>query len=166
MFYETSDRRIETWAEDIGGLENMYVTPSPTKKQASAGNFGRNWLIFKTTPERQEEAWKLTRWLTATRQYDLYLAVTPFLPPRKSIFETGNWSWLVKEVPQLETIADAVQKYGYRPWHPNIGTHYRAVGSAMSAAFKTPNVSIKDTLDEVVNAINLDMEKFRASFKG
>ncbi len=166
MFYETSALRIKTWAEDIGGLQNMYVTPSPTKKQAFAGNFGRNWLIYKSTPERQEAAWELTRWLTSTEQNAHYVASIAFLPARQSIFETMKWKALQQEVPQFQTFVDAVLKYGYRPWHPNLGTHYRAVAGAMGEAFKTPNVSIKDTLDEVANAINVDIEKFQASFKG
>ena len=166
MFYETSALRIKTWAEDIGGLQNMYVTPSPTKKQAFAGNFGRNWLIFKSTPERQEAAWELTRWLTSTEQNAHYVASIAFLPARRSIFETMKWKALQEQVPQFQTFVDAVLNYGYRPWHPNLGAHYRAVGAAMGTTFKTPNVSIKDTLDEAANAINVDIEKFQASFKG
>ena len=166
LFYETSALRIKTWAEDIGGLQNMYVTPSPTKKQAFAANFGRNWLIYKTTPERQEAAWELTRWLTSTEQNAHYVASIAFLPARRSIFDNQKWKALQASVPQFQTFVDAVLNYGFRPWHPNLGKHYRALGAAVGETFKTPNVSMKDSLDAVVREINVDLEKFKATYKG
>ncbi|MAG36278.1 MAG: hypothetical protein CL878_08545 [Dehalococcoidia bacterium] len=166
MFYETSARRIKTWAEDIGGLQNMYVTPSPTKKQPFAGNYGRNWLIYKSTGERQEAAWEFTRWVTSTDQNAHYVVSIAFPPARKSIFSHPKWKALEAEIPQFQTFVDAVVNYGYRPWHPNLGTHYRAVGAAMGEVYKSPNVSVKEHLDAVAQQVNLDIDKFRAEYKG
>ncbi|MAE29019.1 MAG: hypothetical protein CMJ87_08605 [Planctomycetes bacterium] len=166
MFYETSARRIATWAEDIGGLENMYVTPSPTKKQPFAGNYGRNVLIFKSNPGRQEASWEFMRWLTATDQNAHYVASIVFLPGRKSIFNTPAWRKIEEEIPQFQTFVDAINKYGYRPWHPNLGNHYRTVGDAVGKAFESSNVSVKTLLDETARQVDVDLEKFRSTYKG
>ena len=68
-------------------------------------------------------------------------------------------------MPQLRAIIDHVLRCGFRPWHLQRGTHYRAAADDMGTAGETPNVSIEDALDEVANAIKLDMEQFRASDK-
>ena len=84
-FYETSAYRIVQWAQDIGGLENMYITPAPTKKQSFTGTFGSNDVMFKTNTEQQEAAWQVLRWITSTEPAAHYTKVIHFLPARRSI---------------------------------------------------------------------------------
>ena len=69
-------------------------------------------------------------------------------------------------MPQFQTFVDAVLKYGYRPWHPNLGNHYRTVGAAMGKTFANPNASVKDSLDEAARLVTLNMEKFTSEYKG
>ena len=123
MEWETSAYRVVQWAERIGGLENMYVAPSPTKKQPFIANLGQNTAMFKTSSQQQDAAWQVMRWLTSTEPAAHYAAVTFFLPPRKSVLTTPEYAQNLKDVPQFKTFVDALD-YGYRPFHPEFPEIY------------------------------------------
>ena len=158
MHYETSARRLVTWAQDIGGLENMYVSPSPTNKQPFIGTFGQNLVMFRTHPTRQEASWQVMRWLTSTEPAAHYAAVTMFLPPRRSVLETAEYSQVLKDVPQFQTFVDALN-YAFRPFHPDFPAHYGRIRTLMDAVRKEP-IGVKDAVAEAAREVNVMLDDF------
>ena len=158
MHYETSARRLVTWAQDIGGLENMYVSPSPTKQQPFIGTFGQNLVMLKTDSTRQQAAWQVMRWLTSTEPAAHYAAVTMFLPPRRSVLETAAYSQVLKDVPQFQTFVDALN-YTFRPYHLDFPAHYGRIRGLMDAVRKEP-IGVKDAVAEAAREVNVMLEQF------
>ena len=101
LFYETSAKRVITWAQDIGGLDKMYVSPPPTQKQAFTIAFGRQFTQFKTEPAREEAGWGFLRWLTSTDGLAHYSAGTMFMPARRSILTHPKWLAVMKIAPAV-----------------------------------------------------------------
>ena len=160
MEWETSAYRVVQWAERIGGLENMYVAPSPTKKQPFIANLGQNTAMFKTSSQQQDAAWQVMRWLTSTEPAAHYAAVTFFLPPRKSVLTTPEYAQNLKDVPQFKTFVDALD-YGYRPFHPEFPEIYGTFQSLVSRPSWKELRSVKDDLDEAARVINAKLEDFQ-----
>ncbi|MDE2992426.1 MAG: extracellular solute-binding protein [Chloroflexota bacterium] len=161
QFYETSASRLVTWAQDIGGLDNMYVTPSPTKKQPFVANFGQNTYLFKTNTQQMEAAWQVMRWLTSTDAAAHYAAVTMFLAPRKSVLVHPEYQAVRERVPQFETFVQSLS-YGFRPFHPTLPSMFGGIGGMLSEAGKNPNANLKDGLAEMVRVENAKLAKWTA----
>ena len=162
MHYETSAYRLVLWARSIGGLENMYVSPSPTKKDPFIATFGQNMVMFNTTPTRQEAAWQVMRWLTSTEPAAHYAAVTMFLPPRRSVVETAEYSQVLKDVPQFQKFVEALN-YAFRPSHPEFPKHYGRITELMSAVRKQP-IGVKDAVEQAAREINAMLEQFNQKY--
>ena len=163
-FYETSAYRIVQWAQDIGGLENMYITPAPTKKQSFTGTFGSNDVMFKTNTEQQEAAWQVLRWITSTEPAAHYTKVIHFLPARRSILQVPEYQQILKDVPQFQTFVDTLE-HAYRPTHPEFGQYIGDINNTMRGIQKEPR-AVKDDLDQLVRTINAKMDDFEKRTAG
>ncbi len=161
LFYETSARRVITWAQDIGGLDKMYVSPPPTKKQAFTIAFGRQFTQFRTEPAREEAGWGFLRWLTSTDGLAHYSAGTMFMPARKSILTHPKWLAVMKIAPQYQTFLDQ-QEFGFRPFHPTLNKASRPYNAAMQETWKNPNAAPKTLFDEAARQMTVLLEDFRA----
>lgn len=159
MFYETSASRLVSWAQDIGGLENMYVTPSPTNKRPFVANFGQNTFLFKTNTQQQEAAWQVMRWLTSTDAAAHYAAVTMFLAPRKSVLVQEEYAAMRERVPQFETFAQSLA-YGFRPFHPTLPSMFGGIGKLLGDAGQNPGLNLKDGLEELVRVENAKLDQW------
>jgi len=159
MFYETSASRLVSWAKDIGGLENMYVTPSPTNKRPFVANFGQNTFLFKTSTKQQEAQWKVMRWLTSTEQAAHYAGVTMFLAPRKSVLQDPFYAGIRKKYPEFETFIESLS-YGFRPFHPILPSFFGDLGGLLGSAAKDPGTNLKDGLSETVRVMNAKFSKW------
>ena len=162
LFYETAAKRVITWAEAIGGLDKMYVSPPPTKKQAFTIAGGRQFTQFKTEPGREEAGWNFLRWLTSTDGLAHYSAGTIFMPARKSILTHPKWLAVMKLAPQFQTFLDQ-QKFGFRPFHPTLNKASRHMGAAINETWKNPNAAPKTLFDEAARQMTVLLEDFRAS---
>lgn len=162
MHYETSAYRLVLWARSIGGLENMYVSPSPTKKKPFIATFGQNMVMFNTDSTRQEAAWQAMRWLTSTEPAAHYAAVTMFLPPRKSVVQTAEYSQVLNDVPQFQKFVEALD-YAFRPAHPEFPKHYGRISELMSAVRKQP-IGVKDAVEQAAREINAMLEQFNQKY--
>ena len=161
MFYETSASRLVSWAQDIGGLENMYVSPSPTKKRPFVATFGQNTYLFKTNTQQQEAAWQVMRWLTSTDAAAHYAAVTMFLAPRKSVLTHPEYQAVRERVPQFETFIEGLN-YAFRPFHPTLPSMFGGIGELLGEAGKNPGLNLKDGLEEMVRVENARLAKWTA----
>ena len=161
MNYETSASRLVTWAQDIGGLDNMYVTPSPTRKQPFVATFGQNTFMFKTNTQQQEAVWQVMRWLTNTDAAAHYAAVTMFLAPRKSVLLHPEYQAVRERVPQFETFIEGLS-YAFRPFHPMFPDHYGGFSNLAAKIWTTPGTSVKDGLDETVRVLNAKLDQWNA----
>jgi ABC-type glycerol-3-phosphate transport system substrate-binding protein len=161
MFYETSASRLVSWAQDIGGLENMYVSPSPTKKRPFVATFGQNTYLFKTNTQQQEAAWQVMRWLTNTDAAAHYAAVTMFLAPRKSVLTHPEYQAVRERVPQFETFVEGLS-YAFRPFHPTLPLMFGGIGGLLGEAGKNPGLNLKDGLEEMVRVENAKLAKWTA----
>ena len=160
MYYETGSDRIVHWAKAIGGMQNIYITPPPTKKQTFTGNFGSNLMQLKTNPERQEAAWQVLRWLTMTDQLAHWQAGRISIPVRRSVGKHPLYrEKVVKGNPPFQTFIDQME-FAYRPFHPLIAQHYGLIAGNLQPIWKSPNASVKDILDETARKMDTDIQDF------
>ena len=165
MYYETSHSRIIAWANDIGGLENFYVSPSPTKKQTFIGTFGQSIHMLKKSPEENETAWQVHRWLSNTDASAEWCSTAMFIPARKSVLEHPLWTKRMEQVPQFLPFVDSLS-YGYRPYNPVMfPEHYLVMRGLLSEVVKTPNVAFKDILDQAQSEMTASLESFNTTGK-
>lgn len=160
MHYETSAVRVVQWADTIGGLSNTYISPPPRKKKPFTLTDGSDLNIFKTTPERQEAAWQVARWVTTTDPIADVTATVMFLPVRKSVLKTSSFGKVIKDVPVFQSFIDAMGD-AYRPFHPEWANHRAIVYAAQSRVWQQPR-SVKDELDSAASEINRSLAGFNA----
>lgn len=160
MHYETSATRVVQWAEMIGGLANMSITPPPRKKKPFTLTDGSDLNIFKTNPDRQEAAWRVARWATSTDALADVTATVMFLPVRKSVLKTAAYGKVVKDVPIFQAFVDAMND-AYRPFHPLWSDHRAVVYAAQTRVWQQP-LSVKDELEKAATDINRSLADYNA----
>ncbi len=165
MFYETSHVRIIAHGEAIGGLENFYISPPPSKKQPFIGTFGTGVHMLKKNSDEMEAAWQVLRWLTSTGPAAVWCSAALFVPARKSILTHPLWVERMEQVPQYLPFLEAVN-YGFRPYHPVFfPEHYSVLRGILGDVTKTPNVAFKTNLDEAARQMNVLLDSFNSTGK-
>ena len=160
MYYETSRYRILTFAEAIGGMENMYVSPPPKRKDPFVISFGRGVQMVKNPPEIEDASWEVHKFMVAADQAAHYSAIEYFLPNRRSTRETPEYQAALENAPPFQVFLDALDNYSFRPAHPAYFEHYVATASLLDDIGKTPNLNIKDAVAETARKLDLLLEKF------
>lgn len=89
------------------------VAPLPAGKKYGSPTGGGNLYILKSTPEKQEAAWKFIRFMTETERVAKWSADTGYIPVRKSAAESKAWKDAITAFPGFAGAVNAL-KYADR----------------------------------------------------
>ncbi len=149
-----SSGALATLLREIGGRFELGVAPLPAGPKGRGVTIGGAMLVmFESTPERQQAAWGLIKWMTEPLNVAEWSIKTGYIPTRKSAFNTARYQQFLRANPLYRVAYDAVRDHGnVKPQFWEIGTSDEAVQQAIEKVEfgrATPEAALREAAANV-----------------
>jgi sn-glycerol 3-phosphate transport system substrate-binding protein len=159
--FQRSSAFIEGAAKSIGTRFDYRVIPLPKGKTYGVPDGGGGLAIFKSTPEREQAAITLFKWLTGTRGIARFSKETGYITFRKSSIALPEMQEFFAKNPRDHVAAEQMERVTSNPVNHADGVVWTGLEKVIERIESDPKVDVTALLKELSAAVNKEVAERR-----